>query len=166
MSEESKDVLSRSRAVYKSLPEGGLFSGLNWLIAAEPFELDNKTYLEIESLGRVLLQFYRAANLLYKQSVEGRQSKWVADVLDKGKPDEILQLQRKVIFKNELPRVIRPDLLLTDEGLCLTELDSVPGGIGLTAWLNKNYSIDNSTVIGGKTGMLDGFSSILMMLIG
>jgi len=160
MPEESRDVLSRAQAIYKNMPEGGLFSGLNWLIAAEPFELDKKTYLEIETLGRVLLQFYRAANLLYRRSVEGKQPKWVADVLDKGKPEEIVQLQRRVIFKNELPRVIRPDLLITDEGLCLTELDSVPGGIGLTAWLNKNYSIENSTVIGGKTGMLDGFSSI------
>ncbi len=156
-----QDVLSGARAIYKNLPAGGLFSGLNWLIAAEPFELDNKTYNEIESLGRILLQFYRAANLLYRQSIEGKQAKWVADVLDNGKPEEILQLQRKVIFKNELPRVIRPDLLLTDEGLFLTELDSVPGGIGLTAWLNKIYAeVGNSKVIGMETGMLDGFSSV------
>ena len=31
------------------------------------------------------------------------------------------------------PTVLRPDLLLTDEGFVMTELDSVPGGIGLTA---------------------------------
>ena len=29
-----------------------------------------------------------------------------------------------------------PDLLITDHGFALTELDSVPGGIGLTAWLD------------------------------
>ena len=135
MSEEfnQQDALSRAQVIFKNLPEGGLFSGLNWLIAVEPFELDNRTYLEIETLGRVLLQFYHAANLLYRRSAEGKQAKWVADILDKGKPEEILQLQRRIIFRNELPRVIRPDLLLTGEGLCLTELDSVPGGIGLTA---------------------------------
>src|SRR5262249_5674677 len=42
----------------------------------------------------------------------------------------------------DLPRVIRPDLLLLDnEQLAVTELDSVPGGIGLTAWLNETYSV-------------------------
>jgi hypothetical protein len=39
-----------------------------------------------------------------------------------------------------VPRVIRPDVLLTETGLNLIELDSVPGGIGLTAWLNQTYS--------------------------
>jgi hypothetical protein len=37
------------------------------------------------------------------------------------------------------PTVLRPDLLLTDDGFVLTELDSVPGGIGLTAFLNRLY---------------------------
>jgi hypothetical protein len=39
----------------------------------------------IESLGRVLLQFYRAVNLLYRK-VEGKQPEWVARWLDLGKP--------------------------------------------------------------------------------
>ena len=39
-----------------------------------------------------------------------------------------VQLQRAAALKNDLPRVIRPDLLVTDHGLALTELDSVPGG--------------------------------------
>ena len=38
-----------------------------------------------------------------------------------------------------LPPVLRPDLLLTEDGFALTELDSVPGGIGLTAFLNRLY---------------------------
>jgi hypothetical protein len=33
--------------------------------------------------------------------------------------------------------VIRPDLVLTDEGFAIVELDTVPGGIGVTAWLNQ-----------------------------
>ena len=90
---------------------------------------------DLESLGRVLLQFYRALNLLYRHSVAGKQPAWVADWLDRGKPADLLALQRAPAFKNDVPRVIRPDLLLTDTGLAVTELDSVPGGIGLTAWL-------------------------------
>ena len=120
---------------------------------------------EIESLGRVLLQFYRAVNLLYRRSVEGKQPAWVADLLDRGKPAELIQLQRSPTFKNDVPRVIRPDILLTENGFSITELDSVPGGIGLTAWLNKTYSnsalrTPHSALIGGADAMIRGFESI------
>jgi hypothetical protein len=54
-----------------------------------------------------------------------------------GQAAELIARQRSPAFKNDLPRVIRPDLLLTETGLAVTELDSVPGGIGLTAWLNQ-----------------------------
>ena len=96
-----------------------------------PFSLGENLAKEIESLGRVLLQFYRATNLLYRKSVEGKQPEWVARWLDLGKPRELVELQSSVAFKNEIPRVIRPDILLTENGFCITELDSVPGGIGL-----------------------------------
>ena len=59
-----------------------------------------------------------------------------------------------------MPRVIRPDLLITDQGLSVTELDSVPGGIGLTGWLNQTYSQLGAEVLGGADGMLRGFASI------
>ena len=64
---------------------------------------------EIESLGRVLLQFYRAVNLLYRKSAEGKQPDWVARWLDLGKPAELIALQRSPAFKNDVPRVIRPE---------------------------------------------------------
>ena len=155
-----------------SLPPGGLFAGLEWRISPAPFPLGANLAREIESLGRVLLQFYRAVNLLYRKSAEGRQPEWVARWLDRGKPRELIELQRSATFKHEVPRVIRPDLLLTENGLSITELDSVPGGIGLTAWLNQVYSrladatdqsaIDNrqSAILGGSNGMLRGFEAI------
>jgi hypothetical protein len=133
----------------------------------------------------VLLQFYRAVNLLYRKSAEGKQPEWVARWLDLGKPAELIALQRSPAFKSDVPRVIRPDILLTENGLSITELDSVPGGIGLTAWLNQTYSklgrdgmlpsqtpktpADKSgtatrhpsqEIIGGADGMLRGFESI------
>ena len=83
---------------------------------------------EVESLGRVLLQFYRAVNLLYRKSIEGKQPSWVANWLDQGKPGGLIERQRSPAFKNEVPRVIRPDLLLNEHGLSVTELDSVPAG--------------------------------------
>ena len=126
--------------IREQIPANGLFAGLEWRISPEPFSLGANLAKEIESLGRVLLQFYRAVNLLYRKSAEGKQPEWVARWLDLGKPAELIALQRSPAFKNDVPRVIRPDILLTETGISITELDSVPGGIGLTAWLEKTYS--------------------------
>ena len=43
----------------------------------------------------------------------------------------------------------------------MTELDSVPGGIGVTAWLSRIYSKAGYDVLGGPDGMIDGFRSLL-----
>jgi hypothetical protein len=155
----------KARFIREQIPPGGLFAGMDWRISPEPFLLGENLAKEIESLGRVLLQFYRAMNLLYRKSVEGKQPEWVARWLDQGKPAGLIELQRSPAFKNETPRVIRPDILLTENGFAITELDSVPGGIGLTAWLNQTYSnseIRNpkSEIIGGADGMIRGFESI------
>jgi hypothetical protein len=172
----------RARHVRASIPREGLFQGHDWRISPDPFPLSAKEVTELESLGRVLLQFYRALNLLYQQSAAGKQPAWVARWLDQGKPAELIDLQRAPAFKGDVPRVIRPDVLLTDDGFRIVELDSVPGGIGLTAWLNRTYSEfhpaaapdvrkgikhrsrlllnPESSIVGGADGMLHGFGGI------
>ena len=169
----------KARFVREQIPVNGLFAGLDWRISPTPFLLDENLAKEIESLGRVLLQFYRAVNLLYRKSAEGKQPEWVARWLDLGKPAELIALQRSPAFKNDVPRVIRPDILLTETGISITELDSVPGGIGLTGRLNRTYcglrNVDcgmasaqnqseirnpKSEIVGGADGMLRGFESI------
>jgi hypothetical protein len=155
----------KARFVREQIPANGLFAGLDWHISPAPFPLGENLAKEIESLGRVLLQFYRAVNLLYRKSIEGKQPEWVARWLDSGKPRELVELQRSSAFKNDFPRVIRPDILLTENGFSITELDSVPGGIGLTGWLNQTYSkaevrSENGEPIGGVDGMIRGFESI------
>ena len=142
------------------LPEQGLFAGHTWRVSPSPFPIAPALAKELTSLGRVLLQFYRAVNLLYRKSVEGKQPSWVAHWLDLGKPADLIELQRSPAFKNEVPRVIRPDLLLADHGFSVTELDSVPGGIGLTGWLNQVYSQLGAQPIGGADAYLRGFASI------
>lgn len=151
---------SRAHFVRRHMPDNGLFAGHEWRISPTPFRLGKETMRELGSLGRVLLQFNKAVNRLYRLSVEGRQPAWVAEWLDRGKPAELIALQRSPAMKNEFPRVIRPDLLITDDGLSVTELDSVPGGIGLTAWLNQTYARMGFNVAGGADGMLRGFASI------
>ncbi len=152
-----------ARFVRDSMPPGGLFAGQEWRVSPAPFALDRELAASLESLGRVLLQFNRAVNLLYRHSLTGKQPAWVARWLDLGKPAELLEIQRSAAFKNELPRVIRPDIILTQSGVCIAELDSVPGGIGLTAWLNRVYSappLAGPGVVGGADGMLRGFAGI------
>ena len=150
----------RARFVRDQMPAAGLFAGHDWRVSPSPFSLGPELANDLDSLGRVLLQFYRAVNLLYRKSVEGKQPEWVARWLDQGKPADLIELQRSAVFKSELPRVIRPDLLITEHGLSVTELDSVPGGVGLTAWLNQTYSRTGSEVLGGSDGMLRGFAGI------
>lgn len=146
------------------MPAGGLFADQYWRPPARPFPLSPSLVRELETLGRVLLQFYRVASLLYRQSAEGRQPEWIARWLELGKPAELIQLQRHRRFRQELPRVIRPDLLVTEEGFALTELDSVPGGIGLTDWLHHLFASAEpetaSRLVGGPDGMRQGFAGI------
>ena len=160
---------ARARFVRDQLPAGGLFAGHQWRISPDPFPIDAALAKELESLGRVLLQFYRAVNLLYRHSVEGKAPAWVANLLDQGKPARLIEHQRLPALKNALPRVIRPDLLLTETGLVVTELDSVPGGMGLTAWLNQTYdramtdepgTDSKHSILGGAQGMSEGFRGI------
>ena len=153
------DAATKAERIRSALPEAGLFEGQAWRIATKPFPLDAKFARKLESLGRVLLKFYRAADLLYRHSISGKQPTWVADLLDQGKPQSLLDWQRHAGFKNSLPRVLRPDILLTENGWHITELDSVPGGIGLTGWLNETYA-EHSEVFGGARGMVDGFAGI------
>jgi hypothetical protein len=150
----------RARFIRENIPNGGLFAGHQWRISPTPFQVRPEIVNDLQKLGRVLLQFNKAVNRLYRLSVEGKQPLWVAGWLDQGKPADLIALQRSAALKNEWPRVIRPDLLITESGLRVTELDSVPGGIGLTAWLNQTYSQLGVEVVGGADGMMRGFAGI------
>ena len=152
------DTLARLR---EAIPADGLFAEKTWLLSPEPLLLDAATVEDLEKLGRRLQVFQRASNELYHRSANGKAPAWVADYLDRGKPPELIEFARQKQFRNDLPQVIRPDLLLTPDGFAIAELDSVPGGIGLTAWLGKTYAALGFDVIGGADGMLAGFRSIL-----
>ena len=103
---------------------------------------------ELEAIGAACLEFHQALEALYLQSASGRNllrnksltAPWVADYLDRGKPQALVAHAREPEEpRGMFPTVLRPDLLLTDDGFVMTELDSVPGGIGLTAFLNRLY---------------------------
>jgi len=153
---------SRKReAIRSAFPKEGLFAEKDWLLSSDAFSIEKKFVAELEQLGHRLFVFQRACNQLYQLSVKGKQPEWVSRYLDAGKPPELIEFSRRKEIRDDLPRVIRPDLILTDEGYIIAEIDSVPGGIGLTAWLNQTYSAFDKEIIGGPDGMLDGFQSVL-----
>lgn len=119
-----------------------------------------------QTLGPQLLRFYRAVNRLYMESVRGTQPAWVAAYLDQGKPEGLITYSRMKRFRDHLPAVIRPDVIPTSDGMVITELDSVPGGIGLTAAMSRAYadlssSHDSPQIIGGRDGMVEGFETMM-----
>src|SRR5205807_4571971 len=148
-------------AIRAALPAEGLFADRDWLISPDPFPISGKFVSELEQLGHRLFVFQRACNQLYQLSFRGMQPGWIAKYLDAGKPTTLVEMSRQKIFRDELPRVIRPDLILTEKSYTIAEIDSVPGGIGLTAWLNRTYTALGEDVIGGERGMLDGFRKVL-----
>jgi hypothetical protein len=154
-------VENKLDAIRRALPSEGLFADKDWLISPDAFPISEKFASELEQLGHRLFVFQRACNQLYQLSFRGKQPEWIAKYLDAGKPPKLVELSRQKIFRDELPRVIRPDLILTEKSYIIAEIDSVPGGIGLTAWLNRTYSALGQDVIGGEDGMLDGFQTVL-----
>ena len=151
----------RRAAIRDAFPREGLFAEKEWLLSPDAFPIEKKSLADLEQLGHRLFVFQRACNQLYQLSVKGKQPEWVARYLDAGKPKELIEFSRRKEIRDDLPRVIRPDLILTEQGYIIAEIDSVPGGIGLTGWLNQTYSSFDSDIIGGATGMLEGFRAVV-----
>ena len=154
--------VDRGKRVYDSFPDRGFFAEKSWRVSPEAFPLSKKEVKRLERLGPLFLKFQQAADLIYRRSRKGSLPSWISEYLDRGKPKSLLDLGTAPSLVEALPRVIRPDLILTESGFTICELDSVPGGIGLTAWLSEVYAdIDKqSEIVGGSDGMLTGFTSI------
>ena len=99
----------------RRVPKGELFAGKEWRWSPAPYRLDPALAKELESMGHRLMQFAEACELLYRQSVEGKQPSWVAELLDRGKPSGVVALGRDPSFRGQIARVIRPDLIITKE---------------------------------------------------
>src|SRR5213595_4356745 len=152
---------NKLETIRTAFPKKGFFAAEDWLLSPDAFPIEKKFVAELEKLGHRLFVFQRACNQLYQLSIKGKQPEWVARYLDAGKPKELIEFSRRKEIRDDLPRVIRPDLILTEKGYIIAEIDSVPGGIGLTGWLNQTYSTFDSQIIGGADGMLESFRTAL-----
>jgi hypothetical protein len=72
----------------------------------------------------VLHRFVKAQWQIYRQSLSGQAPAWIAELLDQGKPEALIQFSCMNRFKQATPLVLRPDLLIGQDGeLTLCELD-------------------------------------------
>src|SRR3990172_3529112 len=156
----SRTQVERCLQVRERLVRDGVY--LHWRISPVPFSIGKEELAFIESLGTPFYLFYKAANKLYYESIHNRQPEWVSGYLDQGKPQALVDYARMNRMKGLLPGVIRPDILLTPDGMVSTELDSVPGGMGITGSLGMAYSgILGEEAAGGGDGMTRGFLNML-----
>ena len=168
------NLQDRCLRINENIPDGGLYTGerrevhpnskVPWRISPVPFPIPAEELVWLENLGTHLLKFYKVCNLLYSQSTRGIQPKWISDYLDKGKPETVIEFGRMRRFKSQLPQVIRPDILPTENGMVISELDSIPGGIGFTGGLSIQYSELGCEILGGSNGMATGFAEMVRSL--
>jgi hypothetical protein len=110
-----------------------------WRLSPQPFVLDDERRGCLSRFGFLMTRFYFAADRIYQSALSDARTGFVADYLDAGKPEAVIQYGRHARFKGQLPLILRPDLLWTDQGFVATEFDSVPGGAGLLAGMENVY---------------------------
>ncbi len=150
------------RDALRSLGREGLYQR-PFRLALDPVELPGLEPDVVRLLGPAMLQFYRSLDRLYARSLEP-VGEWgfVREYLDQGKPESLLRFARSRRFRNDVPRVLRPDLLMTPEGPVLTEMDAVPGGMGLLLELSLiMQSQGKPNVWGTSQGILFGFAAMI-----
>ena len=170
-------------SIRSALAEQPLFEDKTWQLSPEAWPITPEQLAQLEAIGVACYEFQQALETLYLRSAAGKNllrnkplvTPWVADYLDRGKPAALIAHARDPKNRGAFPTVLRPDLLITDEGFVLTELDSVPGGIGLTAFLNRMYSgaplatpaptaapaANGSSVLGADDAMIKNFHAAL-----
>ncbi|MDQ6780811.1 MAG: hypothetical protein M3Z37_06635 [Candidatus Eremiobacteraeota bacterium] len=137
-----------------------------WRLSPQPFALSPATVASLQSLGADLLKFYRAVNRIYSMSVRGTAPEFFARYLELGKPEHIVRLQRQNRFRSDVPSLIRPDIILTEDGMIASELDSIPGGMGFVGAMGQTYCELGFDQVGEFDGMVRGFARMAQSLSG
>lgn len=147
------------------LPEQALYGlgdELGWQLSKTPFVLTEQQHEDLIRLGNALFQFVLATEKLVRDSEKGVMPQWIAQLYWQGKPEELVRFAKMNVFKKHFPLVIRPDLLLTESGWALCEIDSVPGGLGFTAALNQAYGQSGFSVLESLDGLPKAFLKMLL----
>ncbi|HHW09240.1 MAG TPA: hypothetical protein GXX29_04645 [Firmicutes bacterium] len=168
---EERSARERVLTINQAMEGVELFSGARatpppgqnstFRLAPEPFFADEQLIEELSLLGEHFLAFLKAADHLYLQSRRQHIPAFFHEYLDQGKPEQVLDFARQKRFRRSLPLVIRPDILLTEEGPVVTELDAVPGGMGLLDFLSRQYAAMGYRIVGGPDGLAKNFAAAL-----
>ncbi len=156
------------QAISRALSETPLFESKTWRLSPEAWPLSQKQLAELEKIGGYLHEFAQALERLYLRSALGKkilrnrplEVPWVAEYYERGKPANLIAHMRAGKVQHTFPVVIRPDLLIVEDGFALTEIDSVPGGIGLTDFLNKLYGGAEEGIVGGDAMAEDFYAAL------
>lgn len=159
---------------FSHLPEQPLYGGgdqtaegIGWQLSPTPFVLSKTQAESLNQLGDLLQRFVQGIDNLYKQAKNPNLPvpQWVADLYDQGKPDGLIQFAGMKRLKSHLPLVLRPDLLLQEDGWTLCEIDAVPGGMGFTSALNRFYRKNGFSVLEAEAGMPGAFLEMLKTFV-
>ena len=100
---------------------------INFRVAPQPLRLQEREREDILNLGQIIVQFLEATQELYTTDQKAN------DILSFGKPNQLLT--------NTEPNYLfaRPDMILTDNGLKICEIETSPFGLGLSHLLGESY---------------------------
>lgn len=108
-------------------------------VADTPLELSSSQYDELQRICREVANFVGVVDTLY------RADETAAELLNRGKSE---------IFLKERPSehlFIRPDLIITDDGFAVCEVETSPFGLGVAQALNSAYQSEgHETVTNGE----------------
>ncbi len=122
-------------------------SNLSFRVSPKPLELSKSETFDVNSLGEAIVEFVNATHHLYKSNEE------VRNLLNEGKPDELTEVKEpKYLF-------VRPDLIATENGLKICEIETSPFGLALSHLLNTGYSQAGFETLASKNFLEDSIKS-------
>lgn len=102
-------------------------SKIPFLVSPEPLYLSAQEGQEVLRIGRDVVDFMHATDELYRSEAD------VKELFDKGKPPSLRQAREaRYLFA-------RPDLLMTEKGFSICEIETSPFGLALAELLNRAY---------------------------
>lgn len=102
-------------------------NGINFRVSPTPFKLNSEQKKDIEDIGKAICDYMDACIELYNTDESAHE------LLDRGKPKKYRDAKDvKYLF-------LRPDLILTDKGFSICEIETSPFGLGLAEILNRAY---------------------------
>ncbi|MBI1971761.1 MAG: hypothetical protein HYS53_00520 [Candidatus Aenigmarchaeota archaeon] len=113
-------------------PLFGDFETVPWLISPDWFEITKSQLEELQSIGSVLRKFLMTCDNLYYEDEDAR------NIVEQNKSDKTLHFQRRQM-RGELPILVRPDMVITNDGFKIVELEVLVGGIGEVPAVKEAY---------------------------